>query len=582
MNFSYETQGAITYLVCELEPFEQLDSLTLGMLTNNHIAGLAPVLYTEMNGQRYLKYNISAKITADRFFGGTMTKQRLLQAFQNILGSICSADEYMIDLNCFSVKPEHIFLNVSNCETALICLPVVSQNNVNTELASMFENILSSLNLAPGEDSGFVTQLMGKLTAGNFNVYEFQNLVASLQTASPMHSAMNQYAAAPVSVGAGVAPVSSFDNTISMEDMNNMQGYSAMPPVNTPPHPVSPVTPVTNVPPVTPVQHVPPVPPVGHTGNFRQQPPVVVPGGRQPVQQPPRPVQTPAKPPVQNGPGFAIPGQTGPGFAIPGQSGHMNIPGAQNQEAPKAEPQQDGDKKMSLFGLLSHYNKENAALYKAQKEEAKKNKVAAEPKPEKQKKQKKSKNTPEVVPTNIPGQTPNIPPANVPVPTGRPGYPPVQPPVQTPVQPSATNQQFTPFTSFTPVPAPVQPVPVQTSFDETTVLSPAMGGETTVLSAPMMGPTLTRVKTGEKISVNKPVFRIGKEKSYVDYFIADNTAISRSHANIHTENGEYFIEDTNSTNHTYINGSLITSNQKIKITSGDKIRLANEDFTFSI
>ena len=68
----------------------------------------------------------------------------------------------------------------------------------------------------------------------------------------------------------------------------------------------------------------------------------------------------------------------------------------------------------------------------------------------------------------------------------------------------------------------------------------------------------------------------------MDYFIADNTAISRSHANIHTENGEYFIEDTNSTNHTYINGKLINSNVKTKIVSGDKIRLANEDFTFSI
>ncbi len=571
MNFSYETQGAITYLVCEIEPVEQLDSLTLGMLTNNHIAGLAPVLYTEMNGQRYLKYNISAKITADRFFGGTMTKQRLLQAFQNILGSICSADEYMIDLNCFSVKPEHIFLNVSNCETALICLPVVSQNNINTEIASMFENILSSLNLAAGEDSGFVTQLMGKLSNGNFNVYEFQNLVASLQTASPMHSAMNQYAAAPISVGAGVAPVSSFDNTISIDDMNNMQGYSGMPPVNTPPHQAAPVNPATNVPPVTPVQYVPPVPPVGHTGNVRPQTPPVVPINRPPVQQPPRPVPTPAKPPVQNGPGFAIPGQTGPGFAIPGQSGHMNMPGA--QQTPKAEPQQDGEKKMSLFGLLSHYNKENAALYKAQKEEAKKNKAAAEPKPEKQKKQKKSKDVPGVVPTNIPGQMPNVPPANGPVPMGRPGYPPVQTP--------PNNQQFTP--PYTPAPAPVQPVPVQTSFNETTVLSPTMGGETTVLGEPMMmGPVLTRVKTGEKISVNKPVFRIGKEKSYVDYFIADNTAISRSHANIHTENGEYFIEDTNSTNHTYVNGSLITSNQKVKIANGDKIRLANEDFTFSI
>ena len=128
----------------------------------------------------------------------------------------------------------------------------------------------------------------------------------------------------------------------------------------------------------------------------------------------------------------------------------------------------------------------------------------------------------------------------------------------------------------------VQPVPVQSSFNETTVLSNFVG-ETTVLSgsAQIAEPTLLRIKSGERIVINKPVFRIGKEKSYVDYFIGDNTAISRSHANIHTENGEYFIEDTNSTNHTYVNGAIVSCSVKVKLTSGDKIKLANEEFIFS-
>ena len=74
-------------------------------------------------------------------------------------------------------------------------------------------------------------------------------------------------------------------------------------------------------------------------------------------------------------------------------------------------------------------------------------------------------------------------------------------------QPSYTQPQYRPQ---------VQPVPGQNSFNETTVLSPMMGaGETTVLSADpnVLNPILTRVKSGERISINKPVFRIGKEKS---------------------------------------------------------------------
>ena len=121
------------------------------------------------------------------------------------------------------------------------------------------------------------------------------------------------------------------------------------------------------------------------------------------------------------------------------------------------------------------------------------------------------------------------------------------------------------------------------NFGETTVLSSNIG-ETTVLGAApaqaQVQPHLIRTKNNEKILLNKPAFRIGKEKSYVDYFIGDNTAISRSHANIITRDGQYFVLDTNSTNHTYVNGTMIQSGVETQIFHGDKVRLANEDFEF--
>ncbi len=79
-----------------------------------------------------------------------------------------------------------------------------------------------------------------------------------------------------------------------------------------------------------------------------------------------------------------------------------------------------------------------------------------------------------------------------------------------------------------------------------------------------------------------PLFRIGKEKSYVDYFIGDNSAISRSHANILTKEDKYYIIDTNSTNHTFIEGQMIPPNKEIQLASGQMIKLANEEFEFHI
>ena len=49
-NFKYENQGANTYLVYSVPPDNIVDTLSLGMLTNNSIPGLAKTLYTQMDG----------------------------------------------------------------------------------------------------------------------------------------------------------------------------------------------------------------------------------------------------------------------------------------------------------------------------------------------------------------------------------------------------------------------------------------------------------------------------------------------------------------------------------------------------
>jgi len=93
-------------------------------------------------------------------------------------------------------------------------------------------------------------------------------------------------------------------------------------------------------------------------------------------------------------------------------------------------------------------------------------------------------------------------------------------------------------------------------------------------------PTLYRVFTGEVISINKPVFRIGKERSYVDYFVADNTAVSRGHADIITRGTKYYVIDRNSRNYTYINERKIPAHCEVEIHEGDRLKLGNEEFVF--
>ena len=143
---------------------------------------------------------------------------------------------------------------------------------------------------------------------------------------------------------------------------------------------------------------------------------------------------------------------------------------------------------------------------------------------------------------------------------------------------SAASQAPTPPVSI----APQQPQAMSTvQYDE--IEEDNHFGETTVLgmsNQPMVFPALIRIKTQEKIIINKSEFYVGKDPSRVDYCVFDNSAVSRVHAKIICRNGEFFVVDNHSTNHVYVNGMLIDANVEVRLTHGSRVRLGDEDFEF--
>lgn len=94
--------------------------------------------------------------------------------------------------------------------------------------------------------------------------------------------------------------------------------------------------------------------------------------------------------------------------------------------------------------------------------------------------------------------------------------------------------------------------------------------------------TLHCVRTGESIRVNKPVFRIGEERSRVDYWVQDNNAVSRIHADIVTRGSKYYVIDINAKNRTYINDQPLVAQRETEIRDGDRLKLANEEYVFCV
>lgn len=84
-----------------------------------------------------------------------------------------------------------------------------------------------------------------------------------------------------------------------------------------------------------------------------------------------------------------------------------------------------------------------------------------------------------------------------------------------------------------------------------------------------------------KIFITKFPFRIGKMEGVTDFRVFNNM-VSRKHADILKEQGQYYICDLGSTNGTYLSGKRIQPGVKEPLTDGMIIEFANSKFKIHI
>ncbi len=550
----FERQGNATYLVYELGPEDAIDSMSLGMLMNNRIPGFAATVFTQMDNIKQVKCDVTARVPADQYLLGMINKKRLLGVFRGIIQAYLSAEDYMIDANAIQLELSSIFSDVASGETVMICIPVAVEGAAEPDLRSFLRNILFSAQYDERENRDYVAQIMSYLNGTPaFSIHEFKDLLdyVSLTPAVPV--------------------------TDSVVLDSQREGYA-----------------VTNFP----------------ETSYRTAP------------EPERPLEPP-----------------------------MPAPAPPPEEPAEEVSEED---KISLFYLLQHYNKENAAIYKQQKERKKSEKESKKAEKKNGKKEPEPKAAARTF--AVPGQ--GTPPAPI-VKTEQPpapkevqqtpkqpgGYPgtvqsgPVQPggypgavqsgPVQPggypgavqsgPVQPGGYPGAAKPggypgaakpgpvqpggypgAVQSGPVqpggypgaaqpggyPGPVQSAPVSTEKEETLYFPKDTGDETLFMGQEgqqsRLIPQLIRKRNGEKILIQKPVFRVGRDSDFNDYAIIENRFVGHGHCHILCRGGEYFVVDDNSKNGTLVNGTPIVPGEEVKIKHGDVICLADEEFEFKL
>lgn len=165
LNLGIENQGPYTFLVYKIGENDLLDTMSLGMLTNNSIPGFAPVSTVQVDNDRYVRYSISSKISAAKLFEGVVNKKKLISVLTGLVQAMMEAEEYMLGTDGILLDLDHIFVDQSTYETAVVCIPVISQNAAIQNLNAFVKNIIFTAQFDTTEDSGYVMEMLNYLNS---------------------------------------------------------------------------------------------------------------------------------------------------------------------------------------------------------------------------------------------------------------------------------------------------------------------------------------------------------------------------------------------------------------------------------
>lgn len=561
-GFTYENQGQNTYLVYQFDD-RPIDTMALGMLTNNKIKGFAPAIYTEIDNQKFIKYNVSSHVTLSKLFMGDVRKMRLLKTFVNIVDAMQMLDAYMLDRRTIMLDRDYIYVDASTSDVSMICVPVVDEFAPIDE-REFFKNIIFSVSFAANENGDYVARILAYLNSVElFQLQDFKKMLEGLMSEQP-------------AVG-----------------MQNVQPAMGAPYMQNNPYQQTPAgapaQPQMNMKPAVMQQPVPPVQPQNRPTDIGQEPAiqnVYVSSGasakdiklakREEMlkQQEEERAREMAKNPIapENvDMGFAVPGMSTNQYASKPKAAAPAVPAKKASKGKKNSGSSEDD--ISLFYLMQHYSKENKEKYKAAKERKKSGNTATEaPVAKKQASVIKpmAASAVQQPPVSNPYQAapaqPQAPAMNIPYQTA-------------PAQPQAPVMN-------NPYPAPQMPAMggMQDDYDQTTLIKNTGNTDdagTTVLNAATKverHPYLYQVKNGRKIYLDKKTNRIGKNREVVDICIDGNPAISRCHAIFYRVDDACYIEDLNSTNGTFVDDQQITSNCKTMVRVGSRVKLGDEEF----
>ena len=612
-----------TYRVSySLDISDVIDAKVYDMSRSGSMPEMAPCDMQENAGVRVFNYQIDDKKPLAEILRQEMNKKEILTLLYNILHALEMFGKNMVSLSYVARDEQCVFVSPETYDVCFIVAPVQKEVTDLNDVRAFVKSVIVDARYSENDNDNYVARLINCANMrGTFSNSDMKNEVKAMLAEAGIDAAeidrMKELSTNAPKGGNSHILRGESPKVSRLEVMRNnarMNGYAqpmgpngqmpnGMPPMGMPPMGPNGQMPNGKVPNGMPPMGMMPMEPNGPMPNGSMGPNGQVPNGMPPMGMPPMGPngQVPNGPMGPNGqapngmPPMGMP-PMGPNGQVPNGMPPMGMPPmGPNGQAPNGMPPMGmppmgpngpipngpmGPNGMPPVGVppMEEPIKPEVAGAQPQGDKTENDEaVEAEAQDAKPEVVEESQDVKPEPAEPVETQPQEIKP--IPLMQGNPfgGRPiPPMPPMpqahQMPEMPQNPQGQPVP-----PMPQ-MQPVPPMPQMQPVPQAQPVQGNPFDGAPAPYF----LRVKTGERISLDKAEFKIGHKARLVDYAITDNSAISRVHCVITKRNGVCFISDNKSTNGTFVNGEELKAGEEKFLTNNAIVILGDEELVYHI
>lgn len=186
VSFKVRNIGSEKYLSYILNDDCEFDEELLDYLEENKIPELIDIIYEEDDENDYLTYNVTGRTTVDALLSNTVNAEKILGIVRGVASGIVNLRDLGIPVSYVILHKGFTYVNPVTYDVGMLCVPVEADANINAEFRTFVKDILTSVKYDDSEDCNYVARLLNLLNTDKFTVRNFYSQLTELMESAGM------------------------------------------------------------------------------------------------------------------------------------------------------------------------------------------------------------------------------------------------------------------------------------------------------------------------------------------------------------------------------------------------------------